>query len=226
MPTNEIIRYFPVPEKKPPFYFLMTGISHFEKTYYIKRHNSTFYNCEIIISGEGEVTCGGKTHRVGAGDVYVLPPGMPHVYRSSAKNPWIKMFFCAGGSLAEALFREYDLTSVRIMHAPGLYDIFRDFFNLTFNKKLSLQETNSRGALLFHRFAQELAKAKPQENITEGQRLREFIEQNVQNNITLEDMAAHIYRSPSQTIRLFRKEYGITPYEYYMEKRIEIARTI
>ncbi len=226
MPQNEIIRYFPVQENNCHFTVHMVGISHFDKTYSIMRSNCSFYNCEIILSGEGTVEIGGKSHPVFPGDVYILPPGMAHSYYSSAKNPWIKMFFCVSGSLAEALMREYDLTSVRILHAPSLYGIFRDFFNHSFNKKLSLRETNRGAELIFHRFVQGVSDCIPREAATEGQRLKEFIEQHITGHISIKDMASHIYRSPSQTIRIFRRDFGITPYEYYLEKRIELACNI
>lgn len=169
---------------------------------------------------------GKKVCNVTKGDVYILPPGMAHSYFPSDRDPWIKMFFCVGGSLAEALMREYNLSGAHILHAPGLYEIFRDFFNHSFNKNLTLCETNRGGALLFHRFVQGVSDCIPRENTTDGQRLKEFIEQHTTENISIRDMAAHISRSPSQTIRIFRREFGTTPYEYYIEKRIELACNI
>lgn len=224
--NNEVIRYLPVPDKEQPFKVLMAGISHFEKTYFIKRLNCAFYNCEIIVSGEGTVLYDGKEYLLKKGDVFVLPPGKPHTYYSSSENPWIKMFFCVNGSLSEALFREYDLNSAVILHAPELYPIFVDFFNHIFNKKLTVRETNAEAAIIFHRFVQALAESVPRQTTTEGQRLKEYIEQNAGEVLSVADMAAHIYRSQSQTIRIFRKEFGITPYEYYLEKRMELACTI
>lgn len=226
MMFNEIIRYFPVPVGNPNFNIHMVGVSHFDKTYKINRANSGFYNCEIIISGSGTVEFGGKTHTVTKGDVYILPPGMAHSYFSSPYDPWIKMFFCVSGSLAENLMREYDLSGAHIVHAPGLYGVFRDFFNHSFNKSVPIRETTRGGALIFHRFVQELSESIPHGNSTPGQQLKEYIEQNSDKSLTVTDMAEHICRSPSQTIRIFRKEFGTTPYEYYLEKRIELACNI
>ena len=235
MPLKELIRYFPIPEKnsaqaplscEPPFYVRMAGISYYDKTYAISRRNSPFYNCEFIVDGEGEVYCDGIRHEVSKGDVYILPSGFDHNYKSSQENPWMKMFFCVSGRLTETLVREYEITSLRVVHEPGLYNLFVDFFNVAFNKKIPLETLNQKAALLFHEFAQKLAEKAPSHIRNESHLLKEFIEQNVQRNITLHDMAEHIYRSPSQTIRLFRKEFGITPYDYYIKKRIELACTI
>lgn len=226
MMFNEIIRYFPIPEGTSNFNIHMVGISHFDKSYKINRSNCKFYNCEIIISGKGTVEAGGKVYNVAKGDVYILPPGMGHSYFSSAEDPWIKMFFCVSGSLAEALVREYGLSGAHVLHAPELYRVFRDFFNHSFNKALALREANCGGALIFHRFVQALSENVPHGNSTQGQQLKEYIEQNADKNLTVEDMAEHISRSSSQTIRIFRKEFGITPYEYYMDKRAELACNI
>jgi AraC-like DNA-binding protein len=37
-------------------------------------------------------------------------------------------------------------------------------------------------------------------------------------------MAKHIGRSESQTIRIFKRDWGTTPYRYLLDKRIELAK--
>ena len=41
--------------------------------------------------------------------------------------------------------------------------------------------------------------------------------------MSTESLAASIYKSPSQAIRIFKKKYGVTPYDYYVNIRIKKA---
>ena len=40
-----------------------------------------------IISGNGEVACGGETFAVGAGDLFYGPPNLPHQFRNVGQTP-------------------------------------------------------------------------------------------------------------------------------------------
>ena len=53
--------------------------------------------------------------------------------------------------------------------------------------------------------------------------LKEYLESRITLTTSLEQMSRHIHKSASQTIRLFRQEYGITPYQYLMRRKIETA---
>lgn len=46
------------------------------------------------------------------------------------------------------------------------------------------------------------------------------------DDISVAEMAVHIGRSPSQTMRIFRKYYGTAPYNYILMKKIEKAKIL
>ena len=65
-----------------PFEILLAGTSWCDGSYRIKRQCSEVMVVEYIISGSGVVKCDGKTYYPEAGDMYVLPIGSEHEYRS------------------------------------------------------------------------------------------------------------------------------------------------
>ena len=40
----------------------------------------------------------------------------------------------------------------------------------------------------------------------------------------IEELCRYVSRSESQTIRIFKRAYGITPYNYVLEKKISLAK--
>ena len=228
MPWNELMRIFPVPETKPPFYLRMAGITYYNASYELTRKYPNNLGCEYIIDGEGEVECGNEKFVARKGDVFILPIGVPHRYRSNPENPWMKIWFCARGTLAQQLPELYGIQKVHHLTDFDCYDIFLKMFNIAMNTKTPLEHMNNQAALLCHEFIQAVALeySGKSGNISDSENLRRFIEQNAHKTLTLHDMAENAYHSPSQTIRMFRRDFGITPYEYYMTKKLELACTM
>ena len=57
-------------------------------------------------------------------------------------------------------------------------------------------------------------------------KLKEYIEVNYNKTIRIEDLAAIIYRSQSQTIRIFKKYFDMTPYEYALKRKMQVAEQL
>jgi AraC family transcriptional regulator len=58
------------------------------------------------------------------------------------------------------------------------------------------------------------------------QRLVDFIEERLAQNITLVQLARLIGYGPDHFARLFKRTFGLTPYQYVLERRVERAKTL
>lgn len=56
--------------------------------------------------------------------------------------------------------------------------------------------------------------------------LKQYLDNNNCSNITIDELAKLIYRSPSHTIRIFSQAFGVTPYQYLMRQKTELAKLI
>ena len=56
--------------------------------------------------------------------------------------------------------------------------------------------------------------------------MKDFLNTQIMTKFHIEDLCKHISKSESQTIRLFKKAYGITPYTYVLEKKIAMAKNL
>lgn len=86
---RETKKHFNPPDAAQPFWIQLTGTSYCDYTYRISRTlaQSDVYVIEYIISGEGTININDQQYHPRAGDFYLLQPGTPHEYYSSADRP-------------------------------------------------------------------------------------------------------------------------------------------
>ncbi|MBQ6839775.1 MAG: helix-turn-helix transcriptional regulator, partial [Oscillospiraceae bacterium] len=60
----------------------------------------------------------------------------------------------------------------------------------------------------------------------EVQTVKRFIENNYQRDLNMDDIAASVFRSNDYVQKQFKQVYGMTPYSYYMELKLECAKNL
>lgn len=188
----------------------------------ITRKQYAFFTAELVLEGCGWLNIDGRYHDVEAGDMYILPPGHDHEYGADGQNPWKKLFFNAGGTLPVRLIDCYCLNNFHFpaWPEPELFTRMQDLYS-------NLSDISHReAALLLHRL---IAIAAGEQPATEAEQpsavatALNFIANNLQNHIRLEDIARASFLSPSQLTRLFKAATGCTPYDHLCRQRIEMA---
>lgn len=213
-----------VPQEDKIFMVLMCGITYPDESYRIKRVNSPITILEYVIDGEGVIRVDGKKYNAEKGDAYLLKPGENHEYYSSQGNPWTKIWFNFAGSLSEQLISAYSLNSITLMKSIDIYMQMKKLFEIC--KKG--ENINVRAELIYHEILRMIHDKIIGSKIIvpEAQTLKEYIDANIISNISLKQLSSLIFRSESQTIRIFKSAFNITPYEYILSKRIENAKLL
>ena len=127
--------------------------------------------------------------------------------------------------LMDALCDAYRLHGVVYFHHCRLEKEFLDTAEL-----LRRQERNfyQEFALRIHRIISliDLWRREHPEvrKSPEGIRLKEYLDANWQENISLGALASLIRKSPAQTLRIFQKDWNCSPYAYLQEQRSFLAR--
>ena len=209
-----------------PFVLYLCGYSYCDKTYKIDRPHSDVACFEYVLDGCGTVCTNGQTFHPAKGDIYMLYQGDDQYYYSDPDTPWTKVWFNFSGELAAALVREYGLSDVHLVHDLNLLPEFEEMIALARTDYTS-QEIYDQGSQLFLRIVQKIsrhlqkgAKAVSQDAL----RLRDYIHRNIEKNITTEELSHLIFRSQSQTARIFKKAFGVNPYEYILYRKMETAK--
>ncbi len=221
-PGTEDITLISASSPSMPFYCRLCGISYCDGEYLISRKKSNIYCVEYIISGTGTVKTKGKTYYPKKGDVYILMKDADHLYYSDKQDPWTKIWFNISGVLADKLMNIYNSAGETLFENTDVYEYFAEFIETAKNRSLTAEEIMSECSLVFHKILIKLQKIKPK---TESEIIRDYIDTHICEPLTIETLAKVIYRSRSQTIRIFQKAFATTPYKYILNAKIETAQT-
>ncbi len=225
---EDIYSFLPDNKKDMEFFIDLAGISYCDETYRISRRNSPIYVFEYILEGRGTVNCDGKTFTAVKGDTYILKKNSNHEYYSHKENPWIKIWFNAKGPLIEALLSLYSLGN--ISHIKGV-DLSPYFYRILNKAKDPLDNGSftKEASLIFFEmilFLHENLNSDVMIESEEASLLKAYLDKHSKEQISLDTLAGLIYRSPSQTIRIFKQAFGVTPYQYLMKQRLDLAKLL
>lgn len=210
-----------------PFYMEMAGISYCDASYFISRKNSPIYVFEYVLSGQGTVKTDTTEFSAAEGDMYILHRQSDHNYYSDAKNPWTKIWFNAKGPLIDNLIHIYNLENLNHIRDLDTSVLFYKILDIARCKDKSNEDIFNEASLVFHEMVIKISKYINKNDIQhspEAIKLKHYLDKNVMQNVTLKELSDIIYRSPSQTIRIFKNDFGITPYNYFMNKKLEVAK--
>ena len=222
---REEIRTFPKTEQSP-MSISMAGITFPDSGYYINRPNSSITVMEYIVEGEGFVKTPDGEVAVCAGHIYILKKGLDHYYRSSPVNPWKKIFINMVGDLPVKLMREYGFTDEWLFDGEGLLPVFERIEQLL---KCNVADASIQSQLvsMFLYVVSYLGMSKMRTaHGNEATRLKDYLDNNTDRIVGNVELASHIFRSPDYCVKLFRREYGTTPYDYQLNEKLRIARRL
>lgn len=209
----------------PAFVPLMAGITLPDPKYMIYRINADIYVFEYVLEGKGYIREEEEEIEVHSGDAYILQVGRNHHYYADSQMPWMKIWLNVQGSLVRHLLADYGLDQTVIIPQFGqgkyLYDILHTIEKdpVGCYSKLTLQ---------VHEYIQALSSffdSHRKEN-TLAFAMKNFIEQNLMRPLSVDDVAASVHLSPSRAIHMFKETFGISPYQFYLAQRLELAQSM
>ena len=224
----EDVKCFPKPVDMPPFWIEMSGISHCDDKYHIFREDSKVCVCEYIMKGSGTLHIGGKTYHPKAGDIYILPEFERHEYYTDPKEPWTKIFFNVRGTGISTMLNAFELKNKFLFsNCEDLYPVFEKIFLKTQEDITTEQIMIECCELFVHLLFCLYNKIKTADDtLEEAQQVKSFIENNIERELSMKEIADSIYRSRDYTNKLFKRYYNMTPYAYYLNLRVEKAKAL
>lgn len=223
---NEVFIPCPVFDKNESIIVHLAGISYRDKNYKVYRPNSSVACFEYVISGKGTIVKDKLLHPK-AGDTYFLLEGDNHEYFSSEDSPWTKIWINVSGPLITSLINAYSLYNQNVFHC-NTEKYFKEIHSLLTSSEYSSREIAAKISIVFHKMIQVIAENKDT-NINasaDAEIIKNYIDKNIYSQITVKDLSRLVYKSHEHTIRIFKKAYGMTPYKYYIDNKINIAESM
>lgn len=201
----------------------MCGITYPDKNYEISRDESNVACIEYIEQGKGAVQIDGQTFHPEAGDTYFLQVGAKHHYHSDHENPWKKVFINVSGVLLDSLMEGYGLK--RIYYFKGL-DTGEEMRRIVTLAKENQEDCTEEIICILNRIFLKMREYVKGTDYTSdlAEKMKEYLRNNAASKFKMEKLCQYISRSESQCIKIFKEAYGITPYAYFLNKKMRLAQ--
>ena len=220
---KETIKPLSVSENGAPINVLMTGVSICEKNQRNVRNKPSITIIEYVFRGEGTLLINNKKIDIKEDDIYILPAGINHEYYANPQNPWAKYFMNLSGGLAQSLITKFSLDDQLVFSAPSLKYLFKNIIKTSFDDIPESEKQSKLTSLYFEILHRLYLLNKDAQKSGEAVLMKNYLDENSERIISNTELANLIYRSPDYCLKLFKREFGTTPYDYQINNKIQIA---
>jgi AraC family transcriptional regulator len=168
---------------------------------------------------------------------WIVPSGVPHIIHFDRPATLIHLY------LSEAFFRnmvegapasvETSLIPSLLVRDPFLVELAKTLYRESLDGSLSTIFTQSVATLTATHLLRSYSNRMPATASLKGgmgpsreRRVLAYIEEHLNESISLEDLAQVAEISPNYLIALFRQSMGMTPHKYVIQMRVERARAL
>lgn len=194
-----------------------------DEKFNIKRENSDLTSLEYIVDGCGTLEINGQVLHPKKGDVFFLPTGSKHHYYSQKQNGWHKYFISFYGKMADALIDCYLPKDTYLFEGYFLESNFRRVFDIAFNTESLSQAEQLLGIELFKIFSA-IHDKRTVEQLDFADKIKRNIDNHLDEEFNLDALCSYMNYSKNHLINIFSEKFGKTPYQYYLECKINLAK--
>lgn len=208
---------------RSPVAIASCGVDQWHRQVFRKRIKSDTFSVEMVIDGVFNYTLDGKNYQVCPGEIFFVQLGMDSAMCCETEIATKKVIIFDGAQLFQTL--EYlELNRIAHLKPQDSGKISGIMDNIIELSKVSSFE-NFRNAccecyrLLLEISAQNIASTRP----AGLQRAIEFIHENLEHPITLNQIVEYSKCSGATLHRQFRKYLNCSPIEYFLNAKMEMA---
>jgi AraC-like DNA-binding protein len=182
------------------------------------------------LQGEGWLEMGGSRWRVQPGQAIAILPGEAHAYGASADNPWTIYWVHMAGPQAARVARMLGVEAGKPLINPGfdpalppLYEAMISQLARGYASAILLDASLSLGRLVA-RLA--LDTARPDGGVSVSARVERTLtqmEQNLDGQIRVADLARRAAMSPSHFAAVFKRQTGFAVLDYFVRLKMQRA---
>ncbi len=191
------------------------------------KHIHDAYCVGAVLSGATRMWRQGVSTPVAAGSVVCIEPGEPHACNPIPDGRLAYVMFFLDARALPLLVEEQDRVGFAAsLHArnPTLVRRLVAFFR-GLGQSGSRLEKASRLCEAFAPFFRTL-EAPARSDPRTVRHIREYLRENMRQNVSLAELAAVADRSPTYVLRLFRREAGLPPHAYQNFLRVAAAKRL
>ena len=223
---SEYLKPFAVTDGKLPLYITLAGMTYPDAAYHITRANSDISVIEYVLDGAGYVVNGTEVHAVEKDTVYLLPAGERHNYYADQNEPFTKIFLNISGSLCTHLVRSYGLAGRNFFDGNGLRPIFERIYELIRSDSTDGDIQAALQGVFLEIIARLSLSVAENKHSDEALRLKGYLDSHPERIVSVGELAKIVFRSQDYCQKLFKREFGTTPYAYQLDRKLETAKSL
>jgi len=200
------------------------------RAYYINHGERNDTNLVFItLAGGGILELNGVIYPIVPGTITVIPNNVKTVYYTApGENHWEFYWMHVRGVNVSNIFRRlYQSRNYRypVRDTTGYTRIFEEILNTRSEGSALALEVSQKISVLLHKIIEEIISQRilPKDDNDFVKKIRQYIEKHYMTNITIEELASHMFMTPENIIRTFKKYTDCTLHAYLKKHRITVA---
>lgn len=205
-----------------------TIVGHFkyESGYHLYRESFDSFLCIFIKQGSCTVKALGQTYTASENQIIFLDCYQPHSYESD--TPWEAQWIHFDGPLARGYYEAITQNKNIVITLSSTYrfEKYLSKIYLAFKNSEPISDAKMNNWIV-NLMTELFTSKQPSDNVNSSDIVEDivsYIMDNLDQELSLEDLAAKANLSPFYFSRLFKKETGFSPHDYILTTRINHAK--
>lgn len=196
------------------------------------------YILHFVLSGQGIYSAGGSTYTLNSGQMFLIYPNEPVIYRADGRTPWVYTWIGFRGFKADSILKNCGFSKNHlVLPTPpleafkNLFDEFFEHLTLTFANELYRESVLLKllAMLIDHHARLVLEDSGNQTSGSDNAYVNlaiDYIGKKYMQNIRITDIAEHIGITRSHLNFTFQNELNISVQKFLMEFRMHKAANL
>ena len=203
------------------------GITNPDSNYRVEREKSHNYVLEYVEEGTGYIEIEDEKFTVNAGDAYLLYPGTKQKYYSDKDHPFKKYWVNFIGTDVDRMLEALKIKGIHHFPKCNLMGYFIQLYSLDEVFVSSIDFSYFAFSTIISMFVEmkkSLANKTNEDDI--AVKIKEMIDAHISENIKVLDICDELMLSKTFVIKTFKDKYHVTPNQYKLNRKMEIARNM